>query len=268
MGTEKDSVVEVFDSLASEKAWEDLYSGRIDRHSYNFVTRQRAVEELLAPQAFRRVLDLGCGTGDLVEFLVSKGAQYTGLDMSPRMIERAYRTHEPQVRSGHAHFMVGDSERLPCRENEFDVVSAVGLIEYFPDSRRTLSEIGRVLKPGGLVLITVPHKSCINFTIRNILAPVRRLLSPLYSKLTTSALSVMQDVKHYHYDPVELDSLMRNGGFEKDSGRFSNFYLIPHPLDHVVPRLYMKLSEWIDRSSRSDHFGLLAANYIALYRRT
>jgi hypothetical protein len=36
----------------------------------------------------------------------------------------------------------------------------------------------------------------------------------------------------------------------------------------VVPRLYMKLSEWIDRSSRSDHLGLLAANYIALYRRT
>lgn len=263
----KTNVVEVFDSLAAKKAWEGLYSGNLDRLSYNFVTRQRAVEELLTPLPIANALDIGCGTGDLLPYFVGRGTQYTGLDISPKMIERAEANHPAQIASGKARFVVGDSEGLPFRDAEFDAVTAVALIEYLPDAGHILDETCRVLKPGGYALFTVPHKDCINFAIRDVLAPFRNLAFPLYVKLKGGALSKMKDVKHYHYNPPETDSMMESRGLRKVGARFSNFYVIPHPLDHLVPGLYMRLSEKIDRSAHPEKYSLLAANYMGLYQK-
>jgi len=267
MSVVKESVTKVFDSLASTRAWESLYRGSVDRLSYNFVTRQRAVETLLEGYAGPNVVDLGCGTGDLVLFYASKGSRYTGLDISEKMIERAKFNFAGRGSPGQIRFMVGDCENLPFPASEFDTLSAVALIEYLPNPHKALSEISRVLKPGGHALISVPHKSCINFKVRDVLAPARHALYPLYQKLKGGAFSVMKDVKHYHYDPDELDELMKTNGFEKCAAKFSNFYVVLHPFDHAVPKLYMKLSEFVDRSSMSDRLTFLAANYIALYKK-
>lgn len=267
MANTKSDVIGVFDSLASKKAWEGLYAGRVDRLSYNFVTRQRAVEDLLKPVTHGKALDIGCGTADLAPFFVANRTHYTGLDISPKMIERANVNYSDYVSQDKAKFVVADSERIPFENDSFDMVSAVALIEYLPDAGHILNETQRVLKSGGLALITVPHKDCINFKIRDFLAPLRRLLFPLYLKLKGGALSVMRDVKHYHYNPSELDALMISRGFEKVGFRFTNFYAIPHPLDHLLPSLYMRLSERIAHSPRSEKYKVLAANYLALYRK-
>lgn len=267
MNSSKESVKGVFDALAEKKAWEGLYSGKIDRLSYNFVTRQRAVEALLDPVTKGVVLDIGCGTGDLVPFYVKKKTIYTGLDLSPQMVERAKNNYSKEVSAGIAKFVAGDCENLPFESGSVDVLSAVALIEYLPDSGKVLNEVKRVLKPGGYALITVPHKSAINFKIRDLLAPIRKLLFPLYALLKGGSLGVMKDVKHFHYDPEELDAFMKERGFEKRGHRFTNFYLIPHPFDHLFPGTYMKLSENIDNSGRGDAYKAWAVNYIALYKK-
>jgi ubiquinone/menaquinone biosynthesis C-methylase UbiE len=267
MKTVKENVTAVFDSLASTKAWESLYKRSMDRVSYNFVTRQRTVENLLEGHTGPNVIDLGCGTGDLVPFYASKGVRYTGLDLSNRMIERATCNFVGKGFSNQIRFIAGDCENLPFQGGEFDTLSAIALIEYLPDPNKALNEISRVLKPGGYALLTVPHKSCINYKVRNVLAPARRALFPLYLKLKGEDLSMMKDVKHFHYDPEELDDLMKKHGFEKCVGKFSNFYVIVHPFDHAVPKLYIKLSEIVDRSSMSNRLNFLAANYIALYKK-
>lgn len=267
MSNQKEEIAQVFDSLASKSSWEKLYSGQIDRISYNFVTRQRAVEELLQPYIIGRALDIGCGTGDLVVFYAKKGVIYAGIDLSNNMIKRANFNYADLVQEGKASFHVADCENLPFSDREFDVLSAVALIEYLSDPSKALDEISRVIKTGGHVLITVPNKACINNRIRFFLKPVTNMLFPVYIKLKKSPLVSMKNVKHHSYTQEEIDLLMKYRGFQKIDDRYTNFHIITHPLDHLMPKLYMKISERIDRGKLAKAYKNWAANYIAIYKK-
>lgn len=261
----KQEVRKVFDRIANREDWERLYAGAPNRLTYNFISRQRAVEEMLACIRLGQVLELGCGTGDLSPFLMERASGYTGVDISEAMIERARANYGRQIGTGRARFEVGDCERLQFGDASFEMVVAVALIEYLPDPSKALDEMRRVLKPGGHCLITVPNRRCLNRVARALFAPVRWLLFPLYVRMTGRRLADMKDVKHFAYTREELEAMMGTRGFQWSDCAFSNFYFLMHPLDHVVPGLYMRLSEWADRSGHGERFRLLAANYNALF---
>lgn len=263
----KKSVIDVFDDIAGNRSWEKLYSGKLDRVSYNFMARQRAVEELLQPYLTGNALDVGCGSGDLCEFYVSNGVGYTGLDLSPKMIERANANYSSFVESGKVRFQVADCESLPCESSDVEVLSAIALIEYLPDPSQALDEIARTVKSGGYTVVTVPHKYCINSVFRFLFRPLVALLFPLYKRRKSRPLSVMSKVKHYSFSQPDLDARMSERDFTKVADRYTNFHVIPHPFDHLVPSLYMKSSEAIDRRGYGKFLRFWASNYIALYRK-
>ncbi len=95
-----------------------------------------------------RVLDLACGTGDLVFGAAARGAEVTGLDITPRMLELARR--KPQVRAGIT-WVVGDMDALPVASAAFDAVTTGYGLRNVPDLVRAIEEIHRVLKPGGVL---------------------------------------------------------------------------------------------------------------------
>lgn len=93
------------------------------------------------------LLDIGCGTGLFVERYLERGGKAVGLDISPKMIERG------RDRSPEAHWTVGTGEALPFRDNTFDAVSSLLAFSYFKDPDRMLSEVFRVLRPGGRIAL-------------------------------------------------------------------------------------------------------------------
>jgi SAM-dependent methyltransferase len=99
-----------------------------------------------------RVLDLGCGTGELARALTAAGLRVTGCDISPRMLRHA------RDRGGCAGWvrLEPDWRRLPFASASFDVVVAASVLEYTGEPAAVLRECARVLRPGGLVLYTVP----------------------------------------------------------------------------------------------------------------
>lgn len=100
------------------------------------------------------VLDLGCGTGLLTERLPSAGAEYVvAADISTGMVARA-RARLPPT----ADLVICDCELLPLREEAFDLVLAVTVLQNAYDMRRALSEASRVVREGGLVVATVPSR--------------------------------------------------------------------------------------------------------------
>jgi SAM-dependent methyltransferase len=103
-------------------------------------------------QAGDRVLELGCGTGDLARTLAAAGLQVTGCDISPQMLRVAcdHGGCARWVRLG------PDWRRLPFISAAFDVVVASSVLEYVADPLSVLCECARVLRPGGVVLYTVP----------------------------------------------------------------------------------------------------------------
>jgi SAM-dependent methyltransferase len=103
-------------------------------------------------QAGDRVLELGCGTGELARTLAAAGLQVTGCDISPQML-RAARDHGGCARWVR---LEPDWRRLPFVSAAFDVVVAASVLEYVADPLCVLCECARVLRPGGVVLYTVP----------------------------------------------------------------------------------------------------------------
>ena len=104
-------------------------------------------------QAGDRILDLGCGTGELTRALAAAGLRVAGCDISRQMLLRA-----PRDRGGCAGWvqLASGWRRLPFASAAFDVVVAASVLEYVAEPAAVLCECARVLRPGGVVLYTVP----------------------------------------------------------------------------------------------------------------
>jgi 2-polyprenyl-6-hydroxyphenyl methylase/3-demethylubiquinone-9 3-methyltransferase len=110
------------------------------------------------------VLDVGCGDGTFAGRLVELGAQVTGLDSAPTALKRARAAH-PELE-----FVGPDSGgRLPFEDASFDTVTCVNVLQHVADVQSMLSEVRRVLVPGGLLAVAVPFHG----RVRNVLIALR-----------------------------------------------------------------------------------------------
>ena len=101
------------------------------------------------------VLDVGCGGGRTVQTLAAiarEGFVY-GVDYSRESVAAARRTNAAAIQAGRVDVLQATVSRLPFPAATFDLVTAVETMYYWPDPVADLREIGRVLKPGGQVLI-------------------------------------------------------------------------------------------------------------------
>ncbi len=101
-----------------------------------------------------KILDAGCGNGRLLEGIWRK-IDYVGLDSSPTLIKLAEEKYG--IKEG-VKFLVGDVLNLPFKDESFDKVFAIALFHHLPSFELRLQaakELKRVLKPGGLAIITV-----------------------------------------------------------------------------------------------------------------
>ena len=105
------------------------------------------VIDTLAPAPGDRWLDLACGTGAIAERAAAGGADVTGLDLSPALIETA---KERAAELGlDIEYMVGDAENLPFEDGSYDKVSSTFGIMFAPDHDAVARELARVTATGG-----------------------------------------------------------------------------------------------------------------------
>jgi SAM-dependent methyltransferase len=100
----------------------------------------------------KRILDAGCGNGRYSKFLLREAdpdAVLTAFDLSPQMLKRAQR-RLPGQRVTHA---IADLTRLPYANEAFDAIVCGWVLEHLPDPRPGLTELARILKPGGKLLL-------------------------------------------------------------------------------------------------------------------
>jgi SAM-dependent methyltransferase len=99
------------------------------------------------------ILDFGCGTGEIAAALADGGWRVAGCDLSPMMIEAARaKWQDRRIEWG----TLEPGANLPFANGRFDVVIASSVLEYLENLPAHLSEIARVLRPGGWYLATVP----------------------------------------------------------------------------------------------------------------
>ena len=143
-----------------------------------------------------RVLDLGCGDGALTDRLARAGAHPTGVEVAQAAVDRARARHPDLV------FELAPIDgALPLADGAFDVVWCSEVIEHVADTARWLSEVRRVLVPGGRLLLTTPNHSRIRLAVAGIELHSEPLGDHLHLYSAQSLRGVLED---FDFSDVEI----------------------------------------------------------------
>ncbi|MBI3891859.1 MAG: methyltransferase domain-containing protein [Candidatus Wallbacteria bacterium] len=144
MNTAAEHVQETFDRGAGGY---DLRWAR-----YNLATH-RATVELLELRGDERVLDIGCGTGELERHLLCRWPRLriVAIDLCRQMLAQARTKFSPELTVRYA---IADIERLPFPPASFDIVLSCNAFHFAADRMKAIGEVERVLSPGGTSIVT------------------------------------------------------------------------------------------------------------------
>ena len=165
------------------------------------------------------VLDNMCGTGVFLDRLSRDFQFVVGADISLDMVQRTSAGARTQLKG----LVCADADRLPFADSSFDVVNVRGALHHVNPVHTALSEMRRVLRPGGLAIISEP---CDDFFV------VRKMRELMYSRMSYF------DEEEKTFLSADLVSALRSTGFRiRDRKRFGflAYALLGYP--DVVPRL-------------------------------
>ena len=178
--------------------------------------RRRAVRDLHG-----NVLDVACGTGDMVQELQKRGCLVTGVDLSEEMLTIA------KSKAPTATYMIADAEHLPFENDCFDAVTCAFGVRNFVHLEQGLDEMLRVLKPGGCMVIL------------ELATPDSSLIRPFYKLYTKHIIPwlgsrIAGNREAYTYLPESVERFPKGDAFLR---LFSN--ACEHKLTFGVCRLYI-----------------------------
>jgi ubiquinone/menaquinone biosynthesis C-methylase UbiE len=115
--------------------------------------------DLLALNKDEKVLELGCGAGFAMKLLLQKSSvrKITGLDISETVLKLARKRNSHELTQGSASLVQGDVKQLPFENQQFTRVYSIQSIYFWDHIEETTSEIYRVLKPKGKVVLTLSN---------------------------------------------------------------------------------------------------------------
>jgi demethylmenaquinone methyltransferase / 2-methoxy-6-polyprenyl-1,4-benzoquinol methylase len=190
----KQQVTQMFDTISGN------YDGlnRVISFGIDVKWRKKVVQTVAAGNP-QMVLDIATGTGDLAIQMAEHipGARITGLDISPGMLEVGKQKVRKKHLESRINMVIGDSEALPFDDNTFDAITVAFGVRNFENLEKGLSEINRVLKPGGVFMVLetsvpvkFPFKQGYRIYTKGILPVIGRIFSKdrsAYAYLSESA---------------------------------------------------------------------------------
>jgi demethylmenaquinone methyltransferase / 2-methoxy-6-polyprenyl-1,4-benzoquinol methylase len=209
--SKKEQVAKMFDTISGNyDSLNRVISFGVD------VKWRKKVLKLVAETSPEKILDIATGTGDLAILLAqTKAKKIIGLDISEGMLEIGKIKIEEKKLSQTIEMVLGDSESMPFEGNYFDAITVAFGVRNFEHLEIGLSEILRVLKPGGIFVILetsvpekTPYKQGYSFYTKNILPLIGKLFSKddvAYGYLSESAAS-------FPYGEA-LNNILRKTGF-------------------------------------------------------
>ena len=190
-----------FDSSMQPQDYAYLYE--LEETFWWFVGMREITNALLTPilsrEDERRVLDAGCGTGGMMSWLTryANNGEVMGIDLSSKALEFSHRDHQNLSRGSVSHLSFADAS--------FDLVTSFDVLQHVPDHEdaRAISEIHRVLRPGGIAFLRVSAYQWMRSGHDDALSVNRR------------------------YSLSELTGLMQGAGFQIRRATYANTLLLP-----------------------------------------
>lgn len=134
------------------------------RSMFRYRRHIAATEMPLESLAGKKVLEVGSGGGSHSALFANHGATVTAIDLTmDRARATAGKFELLADRAAGCHALQGDAENLPFSDSTFDIVYSNGVLHHSPDTEMAISEVFRVLRPGGRAIVMLYCKSSINF---------------------------------------------------------------------------------------------------------
>lgn len=206
----------------------------------------------------RKILEVGSGAGAGLNFLsrLEQQSRFIGVDLAPRAVARATARFS---RPGTLSYVNGDAEKLPFADGEFDVVINVESSHNYPNLGAFLSEVGRVLKPGGTF-------SFVDFFSDERLVDFERKLTPAASRLQpTGQHDISEQVRAAIRRRMDPDSIFR-GQVRRSSPLGTRFIQEQNALLQYGSAFATKSGVWNKLSGTGMTDGLRVVAKISSYR--
>jgi demethylmenaquinone methyltransferase/2-methoxy-6-polyprenyl-1,4-benzoquinol methylase len=207
----KEQVAKMFDTISGN--YDNL--NRVISFGID-VNWRKKVLKIVSDTNPKTILDIATGTGDLAILMSqTKAEKIIGLDISMGMLEVGKKKVAAKKLSNTIEMILGDSENMSFDDNSFDAITVAFGVRNFENLEKGLTEILRVLKPGGIFVILetsipekTPYKQGYNFYSKNILPIIGKLFSKddvAYGYLSESAAA-------FPYGEA-LNNILRKTGF-------------------------------------------------------
>ena len=285
-----------FDSKPQSDMWDNMWTARTIEQELEACEIEAPPRELFLTYLSKedKIIDAGCGFGKWVIFLHRRSYDILGIDNNELAISKLKDFNKSLK------VQMGDILNIQYPDSYFDAYISMGVIEHFEDGPFTaLKEAYRVVKPGGLIFVSVPTVNIIRKIIRRpfrniinsiigspliiksgwrksklkaVLAPIVNLLPEKVKKILLKKQNRYYHFGEYRYSKVELESYLKQTGFEiiktlphdfydsKDhaAGLFVDFCFLGawngvnfrlNPVGKLVSRTLNSISPWIACSS-------------------
>lgn len=212
-----------FDGASAD--WTNRYAG--EPHSMadlDLILRRQNVHQLIRPllgatDRTLQVIDVGCGSGDVLDGLPRDVIRVAGMDFSREMTRQARATHPTDT------FAQGDATRLPFHRESADIVTSLGVLEYVPDPSEALSGMADILRPEGHLIVSFPNRSSLFRRLLRAERAAEKMLVRLRDivQRTNKAGAYASQYHHRQYSPAEATALIERAGLEVEEIRVNTY---------------------------------------------
>ena len=268
-------------------------TGYYPANLYRLDLTKKIIDQQLSPGS--SVLDAGCGTGEILVYLLEKQHKAYGCDLSQKMLDVcSKKIEEHHLKTEIAKTSLEDLSMY--KDKSFDAVFAMGVFPYIPEDRESAcyAEINRVLKPGGLFVSAHENelfdlfsfnKYTLRFFERNIFPPIEQVspdaaLKELKSRLATliqhptepETADPLKAPRNIIFtkpeNPLIYDKKIKTYGFELEDVEYYHFHSLPPLLRNDDSNL-MQISEKMEgRFATTWQAEFLSSTFIALSHKT
>jgi ubiquinone/menaquinone biosynthesis C-methylase UbiE len=215
------------------------------------------IKELQLPKE-SKILDVGCGPGELL-FAISDDFEFlTGIDIAQEMIDIANKNLEHKSSNKNLIFELGDIENLKFDDKSFDLIICSGVIEYLANDEEWISEIKRVLRSDGYLIINVTNKYSIRKWTSGLVDKMKS------SKILLNMMNILKDrimgkgkihlfpFKPRLHSPREFDGYLHQNGFTKINHNYFDFAVLPAPFDTLFDFITIPIKKFLERYTRKN----------------
>ncbi len=252
--------------------WRDkIYKQRTQQGIFEYFDKQYRFDYVvnMIPQSRKdqsRALDVGCGAGQLLPVLVKKGYHTHAIDVSQQMIDLAKLVCEQK--NIIVDFQLGDCESLTFQDNFFDLYVTMGVIEYMDNDAPMLNEIKRVLRPGGIAIVTMRNVNSIHVRWRTVYVSqievkLKNIIRRILGKKTKPYLTISRE-----HNPSGFCKQLSSKSFKLIDEKYAHFRTLPAPLDRWLKWLEAISGKIMERYFSDGRFTFMASTYIVKFQKS